>query len=1104
MIDVARWLEQLGLAKYARQFAENAIGGDVLAELTDDDLKDLGIPLGDRKRLLKAIAAVARSNAVPAAATPGGTPEGERREVTVLFADLAGFSRLSADHDPEIVHSVLDRLFETVDGIVTTHGGAVDKHIGDCVMAVFGAPVAHGNDPERAARAALAIEAAIPRIGEPFGLPLGIHIGIANGEVVASKTGSAAHSAYTVTGEAVNLAARLVDQAKTGETLVSASVWSALGSRARGEPRGALTLEGFAAPVPAWRLTGLRDSSEALADRVFVGRSAELAQIDGALASCRTLGRGLTLLVRGDVGIGKTRLVEEMTRRAAAAGFSTHKGLVLDFGTGRGQDAIHALVRGFLGIDGLADEAARSEAAARAVAGGRLPPDARVHVNDLLDLPQPVELRALYDAMDDAAREAGRRATVAALVADQSAKTPRLLVVEDVHWSDAATRSYLASIAAAVADCPAVLVMTTRIEGDPIDPAWRTAAASAPVMTIDLAPLRAEEAAALASALIGAPSGLAATCVERSGGNPLFLEQLLRNAEETSGEAVPGSIRSIVLARMDRLSPHDRHALQAAAVLGQRATLDEIRAVLGDPGYSCDELVRRSLVHPEGEGFLFAHALIRDGVYASLLHARRRDLHQRAAAWFENRDPILRAQHLDRAGDPEAPAAYLAAASQEVARYHAEQARELAERGLAIATERADRFALTAVLGDLLLDLGQTQASLDAYEAARELTEDDAELCRANLGLAAAMRLADRLDDALAHLDAAQSAAERAGLDVERSRIHHLRGNIYFPKGDIAACVREHETAYALAQGAGSAEAEARALGGLGDAAYASGRLLTAQRHFTRCCELARANGLGRIEAANRPMAAVASLYALDSERAFAEARAAVDLAMRVGHFRAAIIGQHGISIACLQIGRLNECRAAVAEARSLTRRLGARRFEAENLMFLAEADIVEGDRARARRLIGEALEISRETGIGYLGPSILAVSALVAATAKDRQSALAEGEALLHAGTLSHNIFWFRTYAIDTALEARDWAEAERHAQALEDYTSDEPLPFVTFLVARARALGAYGRGARDETLRTEIERLVAWARQCGLRLGVDALERAAAAFGDRGTKAG
>ncbi len=219
------------------------------------------------------------------------------------------------------------------------------------------------------------------------------------------------------------------------------------------------------------------------------------------------------------------------------------------------------------------------------MAEGLVAPDRHVFLNDLLDLPQPLELRVVYDAMDNAVRNRGKRETVAALVRAASAMVPRLLVVEDVHWADALILAQLATVAATVAECPAVLVVTSRPEGDPLDAAWRARTGNAPLMTVDLGPLRPAEALELAGTFLATTDGRARACVERAQGNPLFLEQLLRHAEEGAGEGVPDTVRSLVLARTDRLETVDRRALQAASVLGQRVPPDALRHLLEDPGY---------------------------------------------------------------------------------------------------------------------------------------------------------------------------------------------------------------------------------------------------------------------------------------------------------------------------------------------------------------------------------------------------------------------------------------------------------------------------------------------------------------------------------------
>jgi class 3 adenylate cyclase len=503
--DISEWLEDLGLGKYANAFAEKEIDFDALLHVTEEDLREIGVALGARRKLLAAIAALGNGDAAVASAPDGQAapvPSGEQRQVTVLFADLAGFTQLSVELGAEATHALLNRYFETVDGIVEGYGGSIDKHIGDNVMAVFGAPVAHSDDPERSLRAALDIHRTMAELTEEFGRDLQAHIGIASGQVVASGTGSDAHREYTVTGTSVNLASRLQDKAEAGETLISQAVQRAVTDAAESAPMGEIEVKGFAERIPAWRLEGLRGDSIAARRSPFVGRRAERRQFAALIAECLETGAGQAVLARGEAGIGKTRLVEEFTSLAEGEGFASHKGLVLDFGVGKGQDAVRALVRSLLGLAGGGGKAARAVAADRAVEAGCLEANARVFLNDLLDLPQPLELRALYDAMNNATRNTGKRAAVANLVRGSSATQPVLVTVEDVHWADPLTLAHLAGIASTVADCPAVLVMTSRVEGDPLDQAWRASLGGSPLTTMDLQPLRAAEAEELARGFV--------------------------------------------------------------------------------------------------------------------------------------------------------------------------------------------------------------------------------------------------------------------------------------------------------------------------------------------------------------------------------------------------------------------------------------------------------------------------------------------------------------------------------------------------------------------------------------------------------------------------
>jgi tetratricopeptide (TPR) repeat protein len=437
----------------------------------------------------------------------------------------------------------------------------------------------------------------------------------------------------------------------------------------------------------------------------------------------------------------------------------------------------------------------------------------------------------------------------------------------------------------------------------------------------------------LAEAYLAANSDFARRCVERAAGNPLFLEQLLRHAESDGEAGVPGSVQSLVQARMDQLEPLDKQALQAASILGQRFSLDALRHLTLNPGHTCAGLIARFLVRPQGDDFLFAHALIRDGVYDSLLQTRRRELHRRAADWFADRDRVLHVEHLDRAEDAAAPLAYLEAARAQATEYRTERALRLVERGLALAGERADVYALTRFQGEILHDLGAIPESVSAFERALAVAETEVERCGAWLGLAAGMRMLDRFDEAFAALDQAEAAAAAAGLEANLARAHHLRGNLCFPLGRLQECQRAHELALDLAREAGAPELEARALGGLGDAEYARGRMRSAHGHFSRCVELSRAHGFGRVEVANLTMVGHMEAYLHDLQRALATTLAAIELAARVGHHhRAEVVAQHGASRVLCMMGDFEPAKAHAERALALVQRLGVRRFEPVSL----------------------------------------------------------------------------------------------------------------------------------------------------------------------------
>ena len=821
---------------------------------------------------------------------------GERKPVIMLFADITGSTALTEKLDAEETHELLYGATQRMCEAVENNRGTVCRFMGDGLMAMFGAPVAREHHAVEACEAALEMQHAIgdyasgSEAGNKSGLQ--IRVGLHSGEVVVLTVGEGDKVEYDASGPTVPIAARMEQSAKPGEVYITAATHSLAERRIETDTLAPVSVKGISDPVPVFALRRVRSAEEAIPDSTrtpFVGRRAELAQFRGMLEACIEEGQGQTGYVRGEPGIGKTRLVGEFMSIAAEKGVAAHSGLVLPFGVGKGQDAIRSLVRSLLGIAPGSGKAVRERAAHDALNDGRLAPDQAVFLNDLLDLPQPTKLRALYDAMDNTTRNAGKQAVVASLVSAASYTHPILAIVEDVHWADAIALAHLSAFTKTVAECPALLVMTSRIEGDRLDQKWRSSTEGSPCTTIDLGPLRKQDAIAFIAKFIDSADPLAQSCLERAAGNPLFLEQLLRNAQEGTSESLPDSIQSLVLARMDRLEPEGNRALQAASVIGQRFDGDALCDLLEMDVYDCRKLVEHNVVRPEGDGFLFTHALIQESVYNSLVKSQRRELHRKAARWFADTDLVLHAQHLAHAGDEGAPAAFLAAAHEQAAHYRLEKALALLAHGLKVTTDE-ESFPLQDLQGELLRSLGSTKESIVIYRKAKETATSDIDRCRASVGLAEGLRIIDAHDELLEELQFAEEIATEHDLSLELARIYQLRGGVHFVRGETEACIETNNVALQYAEAAGSPEIMAQTLSGLGDAEYARGRMISGKRYFVQCIEISREQGLGKTLAANLMMRGYMSHWQNEVALALRDIEEAVSLAQETGQMRAEMI----------------------------------------------------------------------------------------------------------------------------------------------------------------------------------------------------------------------
>lgn len=1069
-MDLKVWLKSLGLEQYADAFTEHAVDMRILPRLGNDDLKEMGIAaVGHRRLLLDAISALQGEEQGEQEQWSIDEQSGERRQVSILFADLVGYSQLSAELDPEQVHEVLEAFFALADSAVVDYGGTVDKHIGDCVMGIFGAPVARGNDAERAVRAAVTIRDGAPGLSEKIGRDISAHIGVASGEVLAATAGSV-RSEYTVTGQSVNLASRLADRAQIGEILISEAVHDAVRDLFAFEKASKFELKGFEDALTAWRVGEASTPARGHA-QPFVGRVAEIRQFAAALDSCQATSSGQTIIVRGEPGIGKSRLLDEFCRMALDDGLLALAGMVLDFGGDNGRAAIASLVRGLTDVS----LGSGGELGALMAEGGFEVAEQAMAI-DLLDIPAPDEVRIVFEAMDSVARAHHTRRMIDRLLGMACQSGTVLLIVEDVHWAGTATLDILSTIAETIAELPVLLVLSTRIVGDPTAKHW---APSGRKLTLDLAPLGRSDATALARKHSGILDALILTCVERAAGNPLFLDQLLQHARAKSEGTVPDTVQSLVQARMDQLPSRDKRALQSASILGQTFTIDALRHLLEEPVYECSLLVQRNLLRHRDEDFIFTHALVRDAAYGSLPHGRRRDLHRKAADWLDGHDPVLSAEHLVLAEDPAAPRACLAAADLLVSRYRYEQALDLIERGLSLAQSSSQRVALELLRGDALLMSGTAQPAQETYAQAFDIATRPRERCRALIGLASARRITDDIDRAIADVDEALSIAQSERLIEEAARGFALRGNLLFPKGDIAGCCHAHEESVRFAREAGSAELEATALGGLGDAEYMRGHLVTACARYGECASMSARYELRRIEASNLPMKAITRFWAGNIREAREIAYDAVKAASRIGHERAQMIAHHAVYFACRQLMLLDEALDNAERSLEIARRLQAPRFEAEGLAFKAQIDADRGNVQTARTAFHEALAIGRTSGMAYMGPIFLGNCAQVATTESEIRNSVAEAEALLAAGSVSHNHLIFRRDIIDVCLRRGEYEDARYHAQALEDYARAEPTAYVDFIIDRARVLASCAEGIGE--MQPQLERVAAEAERLG-----------------------
>ena len=622
-----------------------------------------------------------------------GAPREERKLVSILFVDIVGSTAHADGADPEDVRDRNQLYYDEVRSRIEQYGGALEKYIGDAVMAIFGAPRAHGDDPERALRAALGIRDAIGRSQTE----LEIRIGVDTGEVVGGAAPGAHAAEYTVTGDAVNVAARLQQAAEPGEVVVGARTRRLASEAFDFSPMPPLELKGKAAAVEAWRLLRALPERPRVrgSETPLVGRRRELAMLEAALDEAAE-GHAILVGLSGEAGIGKSRLALELRSRATAMGFasvwSTAQSYAISF-------PFHVL------------EPLVSELIDRRP-GTTLGDALRETVGDISDGTIAAQAAVLADMageadatdrslLADMTPEARKRLVVQALSAVLGARArerPQLIVLDDLHWVDAASLEVLEELLALVADLPVVVLALYR-------PGWTNPwSARSAYQQVNLDRLRETDARQLVGALAAGRAvdeERTAEVLHRSGGNPFFLEELVR-ARTDRGRRLPETVHELLQARIDALPPEARATLQVAAVIGTEFGTLMLAAI--DPVDDLDgalaALVRDDLIVPRGGDadtrlFAMRHPLVHEVAYRSLLIARRKVLHVRIGEWLEAN------------GSEEALAAI-------ASHYRDGEDLHRARRFLPLAAERAVR-------------LNAPREARDAYLAAAELFEAPAE-----------------------------------------------------------------------------------------------------------------------------------------------------------------------------------------------------------------------------------------------------------------------------------------------------------------------------------------------------------------------------------------
>ena len=694
---VSAWLDSLGLGTYRETFQHNAITWDVLPELNENDLEALGVLLGHRKQLLRAIAQlsphadVLSAGPLPSAVSPDASPvpperdQAERRQLTVLFCDLVDSTALSRRLDPEDLQDVIRRFLDACSQAIGRFNGYIAKYMGDGMLVYFGYPQAHEHDAERAVYSGLAILDTVKAMNQDNPHPefrLAARIGIATGQVVVGELmGQDTAKERSVFGETPNLAARLQGLAQPNQLVIDPVTKRLVGNAFDIADLGAVSLKGFDTPVHAWRVFSSKSSASRFeSDRSlqltdFVGREQEIALLLGRWREA-VEGEGQVVLLCGEAGIGKSRMIRSLCDRLADEQYRRVQFQCSPYHTNTALYPAISLLREAAGLTGQdSAEAQLNKLEALSIDSGIDRHNTVALFADLLSIRGDQRYPPLA-----VSSEKRKDMTLEALVhhlqrlADCS---PLLFIVEDVHWLDPTTLDLMTRIIDRIRQMRMLLLITCRPDFKPV---WSD---YSHVTSLTLSRLPRRQSAELVAAITGGktlPPEVQQTILAKADGVPLYIEALTENvlgsgllAEDhqaltlkgpLKGLPIPDSLQALLMERVDRLGP-TKAIVQAGATIGRDFTYELVRATVDATDsqlrQALDLFVASGLMFQEGEipsaTYHFKHALVQEAAYSTLPKKPRRALHARIANALESRfaervklEPELLAYHYEEAG----------------------------------------------------------------------------------------------------------------------------------------------------------------------------------------------------------------------------------------------------------------------------------------------------------------------------------------------------------------------------------------------------------------------------------------------------------------------